>query len=68
MIKWLQSGYRYFRKMLIQPPSQQHQIDFSHDDDWNDGEIYDSSNKFGNESDFHHSYTMIIISHVLSNK
>ncbi|KAH9528944.1 hypothetical protein DERF_002852 [Dermatophagoides farinae] len=68
MIKWLQSGYRYFRQMLIQPPSQQHQIDFSHDDDWNDGEIYDPSNKFGNESDFHHPYTMIIISHVLSNK
>ncbi|KAH7641892.1 sodium/hydrogen exchanger [Dermatophagoides farinae] len=68
MIKWLQSGYRYFRQMLIQPPSHQNQIDFSHDDDWNDGEIYDPSNKFGNESDFHHPYTMIIISHVLSNK
>ncbi|XP_075591352.1 uncharacterized protein LOC124491545 [Dermatophagoides farinae] len=67
MIKWLQSGYRYFRQMLIQPPSHQNQIDFSHDDDWNDGEIYDPSNKFGNESDFHHPYTMIIISHVLSN-
>ncbi|XP_075680553.1 uncharacterized protein LOC142646195 isoform X2 [Dermatophagoides pteronyssinus] len=57
--KWLQSGCQ---KIKI---ARQRQIDFfdDYDDDDNDAEkISDYSDEFCNEFDFHHPYTMIIIS------